>query len=62
LSVKTIQTTEKKKQKTLEDSNKQIARAYQALFADLAVTLGNSLAALATNQEPSRNIFKWSFE
>jgi hypothetical protein len=52
LSVKTIQTTEKKKQKTLEDSNKQIARAYQALFADLAVTLGNSLAALATNQNP----------
>jgi hypothetical protein len=52
LSVKTIQTTEEKKQKILKDSNKQIARAYQALFADLAVTLGNSLAALATNQNP----------
>jgi hypothetical protein len=52
LSVKTIETTEEKKQKILKDSNKQIARAYQALFADLAVTLGNSLAALATNQNP----------
>jgi hypothetical protein len=52
LQIKTIQTTEEKKQKILEDSNKQIARAYQALFADLAVTLGNSLAALATNQNP----------
>jgi hypothetical protein len=52
LQIKTIQTTEEKKQKILKDSNKQIARAYQALFADLAVTLGNSLAALATNQNP----------
>jgi hypothetical protein len=52
LQIKTIQTTEEKKQKILKDSNKQIARAYQALFADLAVTLGNSLAALATSQNP----------
>jgi hypothetical protein len=52
ISVKVIEKAEVDKQRILKDANRQIAQAYQSLFADLAVTLGNSLAALATNQNP----------
>jgi hypothetical protein len=52
MSLKITKDTTDERDRLLQDANRQIAQAYQSLFADLAVTLGNSLAALATNQNP----------
>jgi hypothetical protein len=51
-SLKTTKDTNSKREKLIQDANRRVAQAYQSLFADLAVTLGNSLAALATNENP----------